>query len=283
MNDLTIDQRLTQLEQLHQNFRIVGGSNVTVEGSLRQGYAICDTCPKGAEAEVGGQIPPTPPAPTDICADVPDTIFLTWSSITNCVDFGASCIQANCQIENTDPNFFTETSCLSAGGRWYTGQPCTAGTHCGDHECGVCCTLQFCIPGAPDDTGDCGIPNVYMGDGAVSCTSCPDGEGIFCPSDSMISLTRSISDSSLWQDGPDFGVCTTYVRCLSEPAFSCPGQTWMIIRGDLPNLTFYADGITDPTVPVANTCSCTASPPYLCGHGSTGFCLMVGGTATISF
>lgn len=71
MSDLSIEQRLDALEALHDNFQIVGGSNVTVEGSISHGYAVCSTCPKEGqptEEGTGGTISPSPsPLPDCPC------------------------------------------------------------------------------------------------------------------------------------------------------------------------------------------------------------------------
>ena len=72
----SVEERISHLEKLHDNFRIVGGDNVTVEGSLKSGYAICATCP---EAQAGSVTPP-PPAPPPEC--------ITHITIEACFQYG---------------------------------------------------------------------------------------------------------------------------------------------------------------------------------------------------
>jgi hypothetical protein len=78
----SIDERIKRLEDIHKDFKIIGGVNVNVEGSMESGYAICSTCPEAAGNPVG------PPIPT-----------------------GACCIDGVCSIT-------TEQSCIDSGGTY---------------------------------------------------------------------------------------------------------------------------------------------------------------------
>src|ERR1044071_8536522 len=102
---MSLEDRISYLENIHRNFQIVGGSNVTVEGSLRQGYAICSTCPQQEEPAVPQPAPPSPPPPAT----------------------GACCIGTDCSIT-------TEADCIASGGT-YQGD----NTTCVPNPCGECC------------------------------------------------------------------------------------------------------------------------------------------------
>ena len=99
MSDL--EDRITALEKIHEKFRVVGGANVSVSGSLRQGYAVCSTCP-GEESTNG--IPVTTTTPT-----------------------GACCVGTDCTIE-------TEEDCVDMEGE-YQGDD----TECDPNPCETGC------------------------------------------------------------------------------------------------------------------------------------------------
>lgn len=61
----SVEDRIAHLEKLHENFRIVGGANITVEGSLQTGYAICATCPQ--DEGIGSPVPPGGTTPPPVC------------------------------------------------------------------------------------------------------------------------------------------------------------------------------------------------------------------------
>lgn len=54
-SQVTLEERVTHLEQLHNEFTIRGSDGTTVEGSFRTGFAVNHTCPK--QAATTGQIP----------------------------------------------------------------------------------------------------------------------------------------------------------------------------------------------------------------------------------
>ncbi len=97
----SIDQRISALEKAHEKFRIVGGVNTQVSGSLKHGFCVNNSCPGEDQPGLGPQIPPT----------------------VN----GACCIDGECHITN-------QASCINAGGD-YQGD----GTDCDPNPCETPC------------------------------------------------------------------------------------------------------------------------------------------------
>jgi hypothetical protein len=194
-DDPTIDQRLTALEQLHANFQIVGGSNVTVEGSIHKGYAICSTCPDVGEVVGGGVIPVTPPPTT-----------------------GACCVSIDCSIT-------TETNCTEMGGT-YQGD----GTECDPNPCIERCgfidcdgilgyrtrttVVEWTASNPAASCGDCSTSGSYTTIEQYNDEFCITPT-ISCEGASSIDC-GSLDFSCLWNlvDGD----------CLAEPVEDCPAN-----------------------------------------------------------
>ncbi len=122
--------QLSELEKIHENFRIVGGSNVTVEGSLKHGFAICSTCP-GEDQGVS-----TLPV-----------------NVTNTA-FGACCFpDGSCGVTNS-------SACTLSGGT-YQGD----GTDCDPNPCGgACCHGGICTQ--ESEAGCADLSGTYFGVGS---------------------------------------------------------------------------------------------------------------------
>jgi hypothetical protein len=48
----SLEERLSHLETVHENFRLAGGNNCNVEGNLRDGFSVNVTCPQGGTGTV---------------------------------------------------------------------------------------------------------------------------------------------------------------------------------------------------------------------------------------
>ncbi len=152
---LPIADRISNLEKLHQDFRIIGGSNVTVAGSLKTGYAICATCPEQDQG-TGGAI------------NIPPAVY------------GACC------FDNGSCSVTTQIACTSAMGT-YQGD----GTDCDPNPCpqpttGACCVGSDCTI---ETEADCtGMGGTYQGDD-TTCDPNPCATGACCHSDGSCSIT----------------------------------------------------------------------------------------------
>lgn len=178
MEDLTIDERISRLEELQRNFQIISGSNVNIDGSLELGYNVCSTCPEALGNPGGG----AGPSPTGACC-VDTTCSITTSAgcalaggtykgndvpcIPNpCVSgSGACCLNGDCSI-------LTESECSGSGGTFQG-----AGTSCDDVDCGqatsgACCVESDCTIETPSDCN--GMGGVYQGDN-TACDPNPCG------------------------------------------------------------------------------------------------------------
>lgn len=118
---MDLNETIIQLEQIHNNFRLLVGSNGTAEGNLQSGHAICSTCPQEAPPTEGGIQPSPPPPPTGACCNGP-----------------------TCTVD-------TEAHCISGGGT-YQGD----GTLCTPNPCVACSNCGF---GAFGGTPDACLPN----------------------------------------------------------------------------------------------------------------------------
>lgn len=171
----SLEERLANLEKLHDNFRIVGGANTTVEGSFRSGYAICSTCNDGGGVSDNPiVINPPPPSATGACCDGSDCSVITEAACddiggdyqgddTDCdpnpCATGACCTDGVCSVA-------TQADCEGGGGV-YQGDD----TDCDPNPCpatGACCRDTTCTVETQESCeGDGGV---YQGDG----TNCDD-------------------------------------------------------------------------------------------------------------
>jgi hypothetical protein len=188
------EDRILALEKLHENFRIVAGSNVTVEGSLGKGHAICSTCPPEAVVTEGG-------LPIGGGGGPPGT--------------GACCYtDGSCTVQ-------TSTACTTAGGM-YQGN----GTVCAPNPCpqptGACCVGDECsITTAADCLGN------YLGDDTICvsnlccCTYPP--EGSYCCVDNTNSEYHCCFDIvPCCRD--TIGFATTAGHCMCMPHADADGH-----------------------------------------------------------
>ena len=185
---LAIEQRLAALEKVHNDFRIIGGANVRVEGSMKTGYCINNTCPEAGAAPTGfpQNVQPPPPPPTGACcftcdsdehsSECDDTTESdcterggTFQGVeTSCDDdpapcdplTGACCVDSDCSIQ-------TEDDCAGMGGTYQDDcTDCdTTGACCIGSDCSI--TTEGCCPGT------------YKGDDTV-CTPNPCEGGACC-------------------------------------------------------------------------------------------------------
>jgi hypothetical protein len=88
----TLEERLTHLETLHDQFTIRGSHGVKVEGSMRTGFAVNMSCPEGV-APSGGVIPvtpPPPPVPTVFDVEICATLTTSCGTSSGCYTFSPS-------------------------------------------------------------------------------------------------------------------------------------------------------------------------------------------------
>ncbi len=184
MDESSIEERISKLEKIHENFRIVGGSNVTVEGSLKHGFAICSTCP-GEDQGTGGAI------------NIPPAVY------------GACCFDdGSCSVT-------TQIACTSAMGT-YQGD----GTDCDPNPCpqptGACCHGTDCdIETEEDCTGSGGT---YQGDDTTCdpnpCETTPpcdfDCGGFFNPDDGLYYNKRIYTNTPIDDCPPEGGCCISF-------------------------------------------------------------------------
>lgn len=241
--------RLTHLEKLHENFRIVGGNNVTVEGSMATGYAICATCPDtgGGTGGISGGGGGGPPQPT-----------------------GACCINGTCSIT-------TEEACNNAGGD-YQGDnttcdpnPCTVPT-------GACCVGDVCSIETRQHCAELG--GDYQGDN-TTCEpdTCPtEPHGACCQEDGdCVVLPVSECDGHYNGDNTtcDFDICCF---CNFE-AFDGSGRAFLRYHRDIiGTIDNEASNSCSPpndfTLSAVADCSATYEAHFL-PRGTFGFCPVI--------
>lgn len=149
---------LEELEELFNNFNILGQDGITTHGSLHQGYAI-DTSSVAPVVPIGFTGPgfPPPPPPFPPPPPIPSS--------------GACCLSdGNCVVL---PSYL----CMNEGGIYHG-----AGTNCSTVDCptamGACCA----------DDGSCSITietecvGTYQGDGTVCDPNPCSLKGACCPS-----------------------------------------------------------------------------------------------------
>lgn len=217
-------ERLANIEKAFQNFDIVGGLGVNVEGSIRKGY--CVTVDK---LTICGQaaVTPIPPATGACCLD--DGTCIVTNNNT-CISLGGTyqgdstdcepnpCPQPTgaCCI-GTDCSIHTESDCTDLGGV-YQGD----GTDCDPNPCGqgACCIGSVCS--IDTETHCVQIGGTYQGDG-TTCTPNPCPEtGACCHLDNSCTITTQEGC-----DGTFMGVgstceadtCITGPCCHSYPGF----------------------------------------------------------------
>jgi hypothetical protein len=153
MANQSIYEQLRQLEKVHEQFQVIVGSHGTSEGSMRQGFAICEACPKEQEKGTGGD-----GGGGGGGGGGPTT--------------GACCVGSDCSIQ-------TPSGCEGMGGI-YQGD----GTLCVPNPCDTGALVGACC----HDDGSCtietsvscaAIPGIYRGDGTNCADPCLTHTG--CP------------------------------------------------------------------------------------------------------
>lgn len=147
---MRLEDTITQLEAIHENFRLLVGSNGTAAGSLRQGHAICSTCPQEAAAETGGQIINTPPTSLmGACCGDCDCTVTTEAECSGTYMEGLTCSPNPCGSDEIRRCCFcggecsdlTECQCDEMGGMWSgpatTCSGCSGGTPCCTSKHGI--------------------------------------------------------------------------------------------------------------------------------------------------
>lgn len=176
MPDSHIDQ-IRKLEERFSRFRIMSSADMTIEGSLRHGYAVnCPICEENDPNQCGGGIAPT---------------------------VGACCLPDG-TCEEVTPG-----QCLLDGGTFIGGL-------CADADCqptGACCVGEDCSITTEDDCT--GMGGTYQGDGSTCdpnpCFICDGPCGFFNPDDGMYYLTK------VYNNVVDNSGCHNNGECVALP------------------------------------------------------------------
>ncbi len=270
---LSTHERLTALEKAHDNFRIVGGANTQVSGSLKHGFCINNSCP-GEDQGQGGAIN-IPPAVYGACCFDDGSCSVTTQ---------IACISAmgTYQGDGTDCDT-TGACCDEMGNCTVTTEGCCTGTYQGDDTTcdpdpctpptGACCHDTTCDIETEDDcTGSGGT---YQGDDTTCdpnpCEAClcEIPFGFLNPDDGMYYLTKNYdySGDTCYADG--------YCCTPPPPDPFCPGGEYnQYYKQTAATTTLVSEvfNAEDCTGPVQNFDSVSHPFNCFCYCGGTGGC-----------